>query len=117
MIGAKADIIFTMLNAGRYGATEACREGGARQIGNVRDWIALVPDVFIASAIAELGLVINLSEAGGNATGLSCALRELEAAGPSRPVEIGHTAARGHDNLRFDARVHKDHYCPRAREA
>jgi len=55
MIAAKADIIFTMLNAGRMGAVEACREGGAKQIGNVRDWTTVVPEVFIASAFADSG--------------------------------------------------------------
>lgn len=55
MIAAKADIIFTMLNAGRVGAIEACREGGAKQIGNVRDWTLVVPDVFVASAFADAG--------------------------------------------------------------
>jgi basic membrane protein A and related proteins len=58
MIEAKADIIFTMLNAGRIGAIEACRERGAKQIGNVRDWVADMPDVFIASAIADSGIAV-----------------------------------------------------------
>jgi basic membrane protein A len=39
-VDAGADIIFTMLNAGRSGAIDACRERGIRQIGNVRDWVA-----------------------------------------------------------------------------
>jgi basic membrane protein A and related proteins len=58
MIDSKADIIFTMLNAGRLGAIEACRERGAKQIGNVRDWIAAEPDVFIASAVADSGVAV-----------------------------------------------------------
>jgi basic membrane protein A and related proteins len=58
MIDAKADIVFTMLNAGRIGTIEACREKGAKQIGNVSDWVASVPDVFIASAIAESGVAV-----------------------------------------------------------
>jgi basic membrane protein A and related proteins len=58
MIDAKADIIFTMLNAGRTGAIEACRERGAKQIGNVRDWVAAMPDVFIASAVADSGVAV-----------------------------------------------------------
>ena len=49
-------MIFTMLNAGRAGATDACREKGVKQIGNVRDWYPDAPDVFIASAIADVGL-------------------------------------------------------------
>ncbi|MDQ8020848.1 MAG: BMP family protein [Moraxellaceae bacterium] len=55
-INAGADVIFTMLNAGRGGATQACREKGAKQIGNVRDWYPDAPDVFIASAIADVSL-------------------------------------------------------------
>jgi basic membrane protein A len=55
-IAAGADIIFTMLNAGRIGAIEACREAGIRQIGNVRDWHEIHPDVFVASAIANVSM-------------------------------------------------------------
>lgn len=55
MIAAGADIIFTMLNAGRQGAIDACRAGGAKQIGNVGDWTKTVPDVFVASAVADSG--------------------------------------------------------------
>jgi basic membrane protein A and related proteins len=58
MIDAKADIIFTMLNAGRMGAIEACRERGAKQIGNVGDWVAAMPEVFIASAVADSGVAV-----------------------------------------------------------
>jgi basic membrane protein A and related proteins len=58
MIDGNADIIFTMLNAGRMGAIEACRERGAKQIGNVRDWVATMPDVFIASAVADSGVAV-----------------------------------------------------------
>ena len=58
MIDKGADIIFTMLNAGRTGAVEACREKGAKQIGNVGDWVATTPDVFIGSAIADSGLAL-----------------------------------------------------------
>ena len=56
MIAQKADIIFTMLNAGRTGVTDACRERRAHQIGNVVDWTLIAPDVFIASAVANSGL-------------------------------------------------------------
>ena len=58
MIDAKADIIFTMLNAGRTGAIEACRERGIKQIGNVSDWVAVMPDVFVASAVADSGIAV-----------------------------------------------------------
>lgn len=55
-IAEGADIIFTMLNAGRIGAIEACREAGIWQIGNVRDWHEDYPDVFVASAIANVSM-------------------------------------------------------------
>lgn len=51
-----ADIIFTMLNAGRTGAIDAMREKGVKQIGNVRDWYPDHPDVFVASAIANVSI-------------------------------------------------------------
>jgi basic membrane protein A len=50
-----ADLVFTMLNAGRRGAIAACRRHGARQIGNVADWVAAMPEVFVASAVADVG--------------------------------------------------------------
>lgn len=53
---AGADIIFTMLNAGRTGAIDAMREAGIKQIGNVRDWYPDHPDVFVASAIANVSI-------------------------------------------------------------
>jgi basic membrane protein A and related proteins len=55
-IAGGADIIFSMLNAGRDGAVEACREKGARHIGNVIDWVKVDPKVFIASAVADVGI-------------------------------------------------------------
>ncbi len=55
-IDAGADVIFTMLNAGMRGAVEACRARGIRQIGNVVDWVAIAPDVFIGSAFADVGI-------------------------------------------------------------
>jgi basic membrane protein A len=57
-IDAGADLIFTMLNAGRAGAIEACRERGVKQIGNVRDWVAAMPEVFVASAVADAGVAV-----------------------------------------------------------
>jgi basic membrane protein A len=55
-ISAGADVIFTMLNAARQGAIEACRTGGALQIGNALDWVARDPGVFVASAVARIDL-------------------------------------------------------------
>lgn len=51
-----ADIIFTMLNAGRQGATDTMREAGAKQFGNVIDWTKIDPEVFIGSAIADVSI-------------------------------------------------------------
>jgi len=56
MMAEKADIVFTMLNAGRTGVTDACREKRTLQIGNVIDWTKIAPDVFVASAVANAGL-------------------------------------------------------------
>ena len=56
---AGADIIFTMLNAGRTGAIAGCREKKIKQIGNVRDWVPVAPDVFIASAIADVSVAMS----------------------------------------------------------
>jgi len=53
---AGADIIYTMLNSGRSGTTEACRALGIKEIGNVADWVARDPAVFIASAYADVGI-------------------------------------------------------------
>lgn len=57
-ISSGADCIFTMLNAGRFGAIEACREKGIRQIGNVVDWAEIDPQVFVASAIADVSIAL-----------------------------------------------------------
>ncbi len=53
---AGADVVFTMLNAGRDGVTDTCRERGRRQIGNVIDWVARDPKVFVGSAVADVGI-------------------------------------------------------------
>lgn len=52
---AGADIVFTMLGAGRDGAIRASRELGTQQIGDGGNWCATHPDVFLASAIADSG--------------------------------------------------------------
>ncbi len=57
-IQAGADILFTMLNAGMPGAIDACRAHGIKQIGNVRDWVKVAPDVFVGSALADVGLAL-----------------------------------------------------------
>lgn len=58
MADAGMDVLFTMLNAGRQGAIELCRERRIPQIGNVRDWVAAMPDVFVASAVADSGAAV-----------------------------------------------------------
>jgi len=58
MAEAGADVMFTMLNAGRQGAIDIGRARHVAQIGNVRDWVATDPDVFIGSAVADSGLAV-----------------------------------------------------------
>ena len=53
---AEADILFTMLNGARDGASAACRATGMRQIGNATNWCAVDPKVFIASAVTRIDL-------------------------------------------------------------
>lgn len=60
---AGADVLFAMIDGGRDGAIRACRERGVQQIGNVFDWTAREPDLFIASAIADSGHCIELAVA------------------------------------------------------
>ncbi|WP_127104106.1 BMP family protein [Pararhodobacter zhoushanensis] len=53
---AGAGVLFTMLNAARDGASDACRASGMRQIGNATDWCAVDPAVFVGSAVAQIDL-------------------------------------------------------------
>jgi basic membrane protein A len=55
---AGADIIFTMLNAARTGAIEACRQSATYQIGNVIDWTTIEAEVFVASAVADVSRAV-----------------------------------------------------------
>jgi basic membrane protein A len=57
-IGAGADLLFVALDAGRSGATAAAGERGVKEIGEVRDWVALMPDAFVASAVADPGFAV-----------------------------------------------------------
>lgn len=50
-----ADLVFAMIDGGRDGVSRACRELPIRQIGNVLDWVARDPAVFVASAQADSG--------------------------------------------------------------
>jgi basic membrane protein A len=51
-----ADYIFTMMNAGRQGATDAMRGTNTKQFGNVIDWTKVEPEVFARSAIADVSI-------------------------------------------------------------
>ncbi len=57
-IDAGADVLYTALDAGRDGALAAARERGVKQIGDVRDWVALLPEAFVASAVADPGFAV-----------------------------------------------------------
>jgi basic membrane protein A len=58
VIDQGVDVLYTMLNFGRTGAIDACRERQIKQIGNVIDWCAVHPDVFIGSAVADNGQLV-----------------------------------------------------------
>lgn len=57
-IDAGADIIFTMLNDGRNGATDAMRKHGVKQFGSAGDWVTIDPEVFVGSAIADVSAAV-----------------------------------------------------------
>ncbi|TNF61731.1 MAG: BMP family ABC transporter substrate-binding protein [Burkholderiales bacterium] len=50
-----ADLVFAMLDGGRAGVSQACRERPIRQIGSVCDWVQREPDIFVAAAVADSG--------------------------------------------------------------
>ena len=56
---AGADIVFAMIDGGRDGVSRACRALPMRQIGNVLDWVARDPQVFIASALCDSGRCVH----------------------------------------------------------
>jgi basic membrane protein A len=58
---AGADLVFAMIDGGRAGVNQACRELPIRQIGNVLDWVAREPGVFVASAVADSGRCIGIA--------------------------------------------------------
>ena len=49
------DVLFAMIDGGRAGVSQACRDHGVAQIGNVLDWVLRDPQVFVASAICDSG--------------------------------------------------------------
>jgi basic membrane protein A len=46
------------MDGGRDGVTRTCRDTGVWQIGNVLDWVARDPQVYLASALADSGLCV-----------------------------------------------------------
>lgn len=90
-LDAGADVLFTMLNGARSGAIDACRAVGAMQIGNVLDWTALEPDVFVASALARIDLAVEAAIAAaetGQREGQSIGFSLDDEAGAGRMVDL-----------------------------
>ncbi|WP_416172480.1 hypothetical protein [Achromobacter ruhlandii] len=58
-----ARVVFAMMDGGRDGITRACRRRGLWQIGNVLDWVARDPAVYLASALADSGLCVERAAA------------------------------------------------------
>ncbi len=58
-IKAGCDVIYTMLNGGRFGVNDviAAADGKVKEIGNVIDWTAVSP-IFIGSAVADSSVAI-----------------------------------------------------------
>lgn len=52
------DVLFAMIDGGRPGVSQACREHAVWQIGNVLNWVQRDPEVFMASAICDSGAAI-----------------------------------------------------------
>lgn len=52
------DVLFAMIDGGRPGVSQACREHAVWQIGNVLNWVERDPEVFMASAICDSGAAI-----------------------------------------------------------
>lgn len=52
------DVLFAMIDGGRSGVSQACREHGVAQIGNVLNWVERDPQVFVASAICDSGAAL-----------------------------------------------------------
>lgn len=59
----RARVLFAMMDGGRDGVTRTCREAGIWQIGNVLDWVARDPEVYLASALADSGLCVERAAA------------------------------------------------------
>lgn len=58
LIAQEARVVFAMMDGGRDGVSAACRQAGIWQIGNVLDWVARDPEVYLASALADSGLCV-----------------------------------------------------------
>ncbi|GAB2489503.1 hypothetical protein GCM10027082_45640 [Comamonas humi] len=86
MADAGADVLFAMIDGGRVGVTAACRARGVAQIGNVLDWVARDPQVFVASAVADSGEAIVRAVA--DAARGELALGELRRFGLEEPALV-----------------------------
>lgn len=63
LAAAGAGVVFAMMDGGREGITRACRRHRLWQIGNVLDWVARDPAVYLASALADSGLCVERAAA------------------------------------------------------
>ena len=72
-----ADIIFTMLNGGRTGAIEACREAERPQIGNATDWCGIEPAEKVTIGLMD-GSAVALRCRDDVTDGVLGAVREIE---------------------------------------
>ncbi len=63
LVAQEARVLFAMMDGGRDGVTRACRQAGIWQIGNVLDWVARDPEVYLASALADSGLCVERAAA------------------------------------------------------
>ncbi|MNK98796.1 Basic membrane protein [compost metagenome] len=71
LIAQDARVLFAMMDGGRDGVTRACRQAGIWQIGNVLDWVARDPQVYLASALADSGLCVERAAADHTAGALA----------------------------------------------
>ena len=80
-----ARVLFAMMDGGRDGVTRVCRETGVWQIGNVLDWVARDPQVYLASALADSGLCVQRAAADHAA---QAAALIPDASGPRAPLTL-----------------------------
>jgi basic membrane protein A len=54
-VAGRADVVYGALDAAPQAAVAACRAGGLRFIGCMRDWMSLDPETVVASALIDPG--------------------------------------------------------------